>query len=217
LPEEYTKENLKLLEGGMSNLLHHIGIVRRSGINPVVCVNSFRTDTKEEIAIVRGAAEAAGARCAVSEHWARGGEGALELADAVIEASAEKSELRYLYPIEMKLRDRVEKIAREVYGADGVSWTPDALAKARMLESDSKYTDFATMMVKTHLSLTHDPAVKGVPTNWTLPIRDVLIYSGAKFLCPMAGTISLMPGTSSNPGFRRVDVDVNTGEVTGLF
>ncbi|PIW00455.1 MAG: formate--tetrahydrofolate ligase, partial [Deltaproteobacteria bacterium CG17_big_fil_post_rev_8_21_14_2_50_51_6] len=117
----------------------------------------------------------------------------------------------------MKLRDRVALIAKEVYGADGVDWLPDAEAKAKMLEGDPKYNDFATMMVKTHLSLSHDPAIKGVPKNWRLPIRDVLIYSGAKFLCPCAGTISLMPGTGSNPAYRRVDVDVNTGKVSGLF
>jgi methylenetetrahydrofolate dehydrogenase (NADP+)/methenyltetrahydrofolate cyclohydrolase/formyltetrahydrofolate synthetase len=217
LPEAYTKENLELVERGLGNMLHHVGIIRKSGMNPVVCINSFHTDTRDEIAMVRKAAESAGARCAVSHHWAKGGDGALELADAVIDACGEGSQLRFLYPLNMKLRDRVDRIAREVYGADGVSWTPDALSKAKMLESDPKYADFATMMVKTHLSLTHDPAIKGVPTSWTLPIRDVLIYSGAKFLCPLAGTISLMPGTGSNPGFRRVDVDVNTGEVKGLF
>jgi len=117
----------------------------------------------------------------------------------------------------MKLRDRVDLIAKEVYGADGVAWTSEAEAKAKMLEEDPKYADFATMMVKTHLSLSHDPVNKGVPTGWSLPIRDVLIYSGARFLCPCAGTISLMPGTSSNPAFRRVDVDVETGQVSGLF
>jgi len=111
----------------------------------------------------------------------------------------------------------VDKIAKVVYGADGVSWTPDAEAKAKMLESDAKYDDYATMMVKTHLSLTHDPAVKGVPKGWSLPVRDVLIYSGSKFLCPCAGTISLMPGTSSDPAFRKVDVDTKTGKVQGLF
>jgi len=117
----------------------------------------------------------------------------------------------------MKLRDRVAMIAKEVYGADGVSWTPEAEAKAKRFESDPKYDDYTTMMVKTHLSLTHDPTLKGVPKGWTLPIRDVLIYSGAKFLCPVAGTITLMPGTSSSPAFRKVDIDVNTGKVTGLF
>ena len=217
LAEEYTKENLQLLENGLPNLLHHLGIIRRSGINPVVCINCFHTDTKEEIALVRRAVESAGARCAASEHWARGGEGALELADAVLDACRDEVNFQYLYPFEMKLRDRVELIAEQVYGADGVAWTPEAEAKSKMFESDPKYADYATMMVKTHLSLSHDPELKGVPEGWVLPIRDVLVYSGAKFLCPCAGTISLMPGTSSNPGFRRVDVDVKTGKVTGLF
>jgi len=217
LPESYTKEDLGLLEKGLPNMLHHINTIRTSGINPVVCINSFYTDTKEEIAMVRKAAEAAGARCALSEHWLKGGDGALELADAVMEACEEKNDFKFLYPTEMKLRERVDNIAKVVYGADGVSWTPDAEAKAKMLEADSKYNEYTTMMVKTHLSLTHDPALKGVPKGWTLPIRDVLIYSGAKFLCPCAGTISLMPGTSSNPAFRKVDVDTKTGKVQGLF
>ncbi len=217
LPDAYTKEDLGLLEKGLPNMLHHINTIRTSGINPVVCINSFHTDTKDEIAVVRKAAEAAGARCAVSTHWADGGDGALELADAVKEACEDVNDFDFLYPVEMKLRERVEKIAQVVYGADGVSWTPEAEAKAKVFETDSKYDDYATMMVKTHLSLTHDPAVKGVPKGWTLPIRDILIYSGAKFLCPCAGTISLMPGTSSDPAFRRVDVDVKTGKVMGLF
>ncbi|HSW39746.1 MAG TPA: formate--tetrahydrofolate ligase [Acidobacteriota bacterium] len=217
LPEEYTKENLKLLEVGMCNLIHHIGIIRKAGINPVVCINKFHTDTKDEVAMIRKAAEAAGARCAVSDQWARGGEGAIELAEAVVEACEEKNSFDYLYPLEMKLRNRVEKIAKDVYGADGVDWAPEALAKAKAFEADPKFDDYATIMVKTHLSLSHDPVLKGVPKGWTLPIRDILIFSGAKFLCPMAGSISLMPGTGSNPGFRRIDVDVNTGEVKGLF
>jgi formate--tetrahydrofolate ligase len=217
LAEEYTKENLDLLEKGLPNMLHHINIIKTAGINPVVCVNCFATDTKDEIAMVRKAAEAAGARCAVSTHWADAGAGALELADAVKDACEDENDFQFLYPVETKLRERVEKIAKVVYGAEGVAWTPEAEAKAKMLEGDAKYDDYTTMMVKTHLSLSHDPAVKGVPTGWTLPVRDVLIYSGAKFLCPCAGTISLMPGTCSNPAFRRVDVDVNTGKVKGLF
>jgi len=217
LAEEYTKEDLGLLEKGCANMVHHINTIRKAGINPVVCVNCFHTDTDAEVEMVRKAAEAAGARCAKSTHWADGGDGAIEFAEAVKEACDEETNFDFLYPIEMKLRDRVEKIATEVYGADGVSWAPEAEAKAKMLEGDSKYDDYATMMVKTHLSLTHDVTIKGVPKGWTLPIQDVLIYSGAKFLCPCAGTISLMPGTSSNPAFRRVDVDVENGKVTGLF
>ena len=217
LDDAYTQENLELLEKGCVNMVHHINSIRKAGINPVVCINCFHTDTDAEVEVVRKAAEAAGARCAKSTHWADGGDGAVEFAEAVKEACEEETNFEFLYPIEMKLRDRVEKIAKEVYGADGVAWTADAEAKAKMLEGDSKYDDFATMMVKTHLSLTHDVTLKGVPKGWTLPIQDVLIYSGAKFLCPCAGTISLMPGTSSNPAFRRVDVDTTTGEVKGLF
>ena len=217
LPEEYTKENLALLEKGLANMIHHINTIRKSGINPVVCINTFHTDTREEIEMVKKAAEAAGARCAKSTHWAQGGEGAVDLADAVIDACNDKNDFKFLYPKEMKLRDRVALIAKEVYGADGVSWSAEAETKAKAFEKDPQYDDYATMMVKTHLSLTHDPALKGVPKGWTLPIRDVLIYSGAQFLCPCAGTISLMPGTSSNPAFRRIDVDVKTGKVSGLF
>ncbi len=216
LPDAYKKPAPELVEKGCANMVHHIGIIRAAGINPVVCVNMFPTDTKEEIAIVRKAAEAAGARCAVSTHYSNGGAGAGELADAVKDACKEKNEFKFLYPNEMKLRDRVAKIAKVVYGADGVSWSAEAEAKAKNFEADPKYDQFATMMVKTHLSLTHDPTRKGVPKGWILPIRDILIYSGAKFLCPMAGTISLMPATGSDPAFRKVDVDVKTGKVKGL-
>jgi methylenetetrahydrofolate dehydrogenase (NADP+)/methenyltetrahydrofolate cyclohydrolase/formyltetrahydrofolate synthetase len=217
LPQEYYKENIALLEKGLPNLLHHINILRASGVTPVVSINIFNTDTKEELAVVKRAAEKAGVRCAISTHFTKGGEGALDLADAVIDACKEKGEIKFLYPLEMKLRDRVEKIAKTVYGADGVFWIPEAEAKAKAFEADPKFNDFATMMVKTHLSLSYEPSLKGVPKGWTLPIRDILIYSGAKFLCPVAGDISLMPGMSSSPAYRRVDIDINTGKVKGLF
>jgi formyltetrahydrofolate synthetase len=217
LPDEYTKENLGLLEKGTANMTHLIGVIRKSEINPVVCINTFHTDTKDEIAMVRKYAEKAGARCAVSAHWLKGGDGALELADVVMDACKEKPNFKFLYPLEMPLRQRVELIAKEVYGADGVSWTAEAEAKAKRFEADPVLKDFNTMMVKTHLSLTHDPTRKGVPKGWILPVRDVLIFAGAGFLCPMTGTISLMPGTSSDPAYRRVDVDVETGKVRGLF
>jgi formyltetrahydrofolate synthetase len=217
LPEEYTKENLPLLEKGLANMTHMIGVIRKSGINPVVCINAFHTDTKDEIAMVRKFAEQAGARVALSEHWLKGGEGALELADVVMDACKEKVNLKFLYPLDLPLRQRVDLVAKEVYGADGVSWTPEAEAKAKRYETDPSMKDFNTMMVKTHLSLTHDPTRKGVPKGWTLPVRDVLVFAGAKFLCPMTGTISLMPGTGSDPAYRRIDVDVETGNVKGLF
>jgi formate--tetrahydrofolate ligase len=217
LDDAYTRENVGLVEKGCENMVHLINVIRKAGINPVVCINRFYTDTDEECKVVRRIAEAAGARCAESKHWELGGDGALEFADAVIDACNEENDFKFLYPLEMKLRDRVEMITKEVYGGDGVDWSPEANAKAAMLENDPQYADYATMMVKSHLSLSHDPTIKGVPKGWRLPVRDILIYSGAKFLCPCAGTISLMPGTSSNPAFRRIDVDADTGKVTGLF
>lgn len=217
LPTEYTEENLELLEKGCENLFHHVNNIVKSGIKPVVCINKFYTDTDAEVALIRKLCAERGVRCALSEHWQYGGEGAKELAEVVMDACNEPVDLKYLYPLEMPLRQRVEVIAKEIYGADGVDWAPLAIEKAERFESDPYYADFCTMMVKTHLSLSHDPTLKGVPKNWRLPIRDILVYGGAKFLCPMAGTISMMPGTGSDPAYRRIDVDVETGKVSGLF
>lgn len=217
MPAEYGSENVEWVEKGCENLLHHVETVKKAGINPVVCINSFYTDTKNEIAVVKRLAEAAGARAAVSEHWLRGGDGALEFADAVMDACEEKNQFKLLYELELPLRQRIEKIAKEVYGADGVSYTPEAEAKAKKMEADPELAKLGTCMVKTHLSLSHDPNIKGKPKGWILPIRDILTYNGAGFVVPVAGAISLMPGTSSNPAFRRVDVDVETGKVKGVF
>lgn len=217
LDKAYTQEDLKLLDAGMGNLIAHIETVKKAGINPVVCVNSFHTDTPKEIEAVKKAAEAAGARAAVSKHWQFGGAGALELADAVIDACNDKDSFKFLYSEETPLRKRIELIAKEVYGADGVSFSATALEKAKKFEADKKYEKFATCMVKTHLSLSHDPTLKGRPKGWTLPIRDILIYGGAEFLVPIAGDIKLMPGTASDPAFRRIEVDTKTGKVTGMF
>lgn len=217
LPKEYTEKNMDLLEKGAANLFHHVGNVKKAGINPVVCINRFHTDTEDEIALIKKLCEQHGIRCALSEHWRLGGEGARELAELVVEACEEENELKYLYDPETPLRERVDLIAKEIYGADGVDWEPLALEKAKRFESDPHYADFSTMMVKTHLSLTHDPAIKGAPKGWRLPVRDILEYGGAKFLCPMAGSISMMPGTGSNPAYRRIDVDTSTGAVSGLF
>ncbi len=219
LPKEYTEENLELLEKGCENLFHHVKNVTKSGIIPVVCINKFYTDTDKEVELLRRLCKERGVRCALSEHWQYGGDGAIELAEAVIDAceEAENSPIKYLYELDTPLRQRVELIAKEVYGADGVDWSPLALEKAERFEKDPKYADYCTMMVKTHLSLSHDPTLKGVPKGWRLPVRDILEYGGAKFLCPMAGTISMMPGTGSNPAYRKVDVDTKTGAVSGLF
>ncbi len=217
LDEAYSKENLGLLEKGCENLSAHIDIIKKSGVRPVVCINSFHTDSPAEVALIRRMAEQHGAFAALSRHWRQGGEGARELAEAVMAAAAEKNEFRFLYDLSMPLRQRIETIARDVYGADGVSYTDEALARARELEADPRTSAMGTCMVKTHLSLSHDPEAKGRPRGWTLPIRDVLVYRGAGFVVPVAGAIKLMPGTASDPAFRRIDVDTTTGKVRGLF
>jgi formate--tetrahydrofolate ligase len=202
---------------GCKNLVHHIKTVKKAGINPVVCINAFYTDTKNEIKAVRRLAEAAGARVALSRHWEQGGDGALEFADAVKDACAEKNRFKFLYDLKMPLRKRIETIAKTVYGAAGVDYSAEAEAAAKRIEADAQLSKLGTCMVKTHLSLTDNPSLKGVPKGWRLFVRDILTYGGAGFVVPVAGTISLMPGTGSNPAYRRVDVDTRTGKVKGLF
>jgi len=213
----YKEENVGWVEKGTENLIHHINTVKKAGINPVVCINAFHTDTDAEIKAVRRLAEKAGARVALSHHWLKGGEGALELADAVIDACNEATHFKFLYELSTPLRTRIELIAEQVYGADGVDYTPEALAKVKVLENDPDISKMGTCMVKTHLSITDNPQLKGAPKNWRLRIRDILTFRGAGFVVPMAGDIKLMPGTSSDPAFRRVDVDVKTGKVKGVF
>jgi formate--tetrahydrofolate ligase len=217
MPDEYKGENVGWVEKGCENLVHHIKTVKKAGINPVVCINAFYTDTDNEIKAVRRLAEAAGARVALSRHWEKGGDGALEFADAVIDACNEKNDFKFLYELSTPLRQRIDLIAKEVYGADGVDYTPEAEAKAKKMETDPDLAKMGVCMVKTHLSLTDNPNLKGVPKGWRLRIRDILTYKGAGFVVPVAGTITLMPGTSSDPAYRRVDVDVETGKVKGVF
>jgi len=217
MPSEYKGENVGWVEKGCDNLIHHIKTVKKAGINPVVCINAFYTDTDNEIKAVRRLAEAAGARVALSRHWEKGGDGALEFADAVVDACNEKNDFKFLYELSTPLRQRIDLIAKEVYGADGVDYTPEAEAKVKKMEADPDLAKMGVCMVKTHLSLTDNPAIKGVPKGWRLRIRDILTYKGAGFVVPVAGTITLMPGTSSDPAYRRVDVDVETGKVKGVF
>jgi formyltetrahydrofolate synthetase len=217
MPEEYKTENVGWVEKGCENLVHHINTIKKAGINPVVCINAFYSDTENEIKVVRRLAEAAGARVAVSRHWQYGGEGALELADAVVEACEEPNDFKFLYELDTPLRSRIEMIAEQVYGADGVEYSAEALAKVKRMEADPEISKLGTCMVKTHLSLSDNPNIKGVPKNWKLYVADVLTYKGAGFVVPVAGTIKLMPGTGSDPAYRRVDVDTQTGKVRGLF
>lgn len=152
-----------------------------------------------------------------SDHWLKGGEGALELADAVIDASKEISQFKFLYKLDEPVKERIEKIAKEIYGAEGVIYSSAAEEKIKLIERDEELKKMPICIAKTHLSLSDDPGKKGVPKKWQLRIRDVLIYRGSGFIVPVAGEIKLMPGTGSNPAYRRIDVDLNTGKVKGLF
>jgi methylenetetrahydrofolate dehydrogenase (NADP+) / methenyltetrahydrofolate cyclohydrolase / formyltetrahydrofolate synthetase len=217
MPKEYSEEHVDWVAKGCDNLIHHIRNVRKAGISPVVCINAFYTDTDAEIAKVRELCEAEGAKVALSRHWEKGGEGAIEFAQAVIEACEEKTEFKFLYELDMPIKERIELIAKEVYGADGVDYSADANKAIDRIQADPELAKLGMCMVKTHLSLSDNPALKGVPKGWRLTIREVLTYGGAGFIVPVAGTISLMPGTGSNPAFKRVDVNLETGEVEGVF
>lgn len=213
----YTTENLELLEKGCENLLAHIDIIRKSGVQPVVCLNAFYTDTPAERELVRKVAEGAGAKFAVSDHWLKGGEGAIELAKAVIAAADEPNDFHFLCDLNDSLTSRIEKQVKEVYGGDGVDFEPAALEKLKAFEANPETAHLPVCMAKTQYSLSHDPKLLGRPKGWRLPVKDVLIYQGAGLIVPVAGEIKLMPGTSASPAFRRVDVDVETGKVRGLF
>ncbi len=217
MPEEYKSENVEWVAKGCANLIHHIRNVRKAGIAPVVCINAFYTDTDDEIGKVRELCEAEGARVALSRHWEHGGDGAIEFAEAVVAACEEKADFKFLYELDMPIKERIELIAKEVYGADGVDYSNDANVAIARIQADPELSKMGMCMVKTHLSLSDNPALKGVPTGWRLAIREVLTYGGAGFIVPVAGAISLMPGTGSNPAFKRVDVDVETGKVQGVF
>ena len=217
LDKTYTEENLDLLRKGCDNLIAHIKTVLKSGSNPVVCINSFNTDTEDEHSLIKEIARKQGARCEVSYHWLKGGEGAINLAKAVVDAANEKNNFSYLYDHKLPIKEKVETIAHEIYNANKVDWSSKALKKVNELEKCCDCKNMGICMVKTHLSTTHDPTIKGAITGWTLPIRDLLIYKGAGFIVPVSGDIKLMPGTGSNPGFRKIDVDTQTGKITGLF
>lgn len=217
LDPAYTERNVALVEAGLCNLEAHIQTVQKAGISPVVCINHFHTDHPDEINMIRERMEAQGARVAVSKHWLEGGKGAEELARAVVEACEEPTEFRYFYDDEDSIETKIYKLATEVYGAEGVDYSAEAKAKIADLEANEALRNLGVCMVKTHLSLSDDPAQKGRPTGWRLSIHDVRVYQGAGFIVPMAGTINLMPGTASDPNYRRIDVDTETGRVTGLF
>ncbi len=216
LDPAYKAENLGLLEKGLANLEANIKIALHFGVPVVVAVNKFTTDTEAEIEMVKKAAVEAGAEGAfVSEVWAKGAAGGAELAEAVVAACEKSNNFRFLYPLDMPIKDKIETIATQIYGADGVNFEPTAQAKLK-LYTDLGYDNLPINMAKTHLSLSHDPAWKGVPKNYMLPVRDIRASAGAGFLYPLCGTMRTMPGLPSRPVFMNIDVDLETGKVVGL-
>lgn len=216
LDEAYTSENLPLLEAGLTNLVAHIEGARRFGVRVVVAVNAFPTDTQDEIEAVKRAALDAGAVSAVtSTHWADGGRGALELAQAVIEACEQTTDFRFLYPLEETIKGKIEAIATRVYGAASVEYSPRAERDIAGYENDG-FGNLPICMAKTPLSLSHDPDLKGRPTGYRLPVREVRASVGAGFLIPILGAISTMPGLGARPALMNVDIDED-GKIVGLF
>ncbi|MBC7249646.1 MAG: formate--tetrahydrofolate ligase [Anaerolineae bacterium] len=216
LDKAYTEENLELVEKGVANLEANIKIALKFGIPVVVAINKFNTDTEKEIQIVKEAALAAGAEAAcVSEHWAKGEEGAVELAEAVVAACEKPSNFKFLYPLDIPIKDKIETIATEIYGADGVDYTAEAERKIK-LYTELGYDNLPICMAKTHLSLSHDPTWKGVPKGYRLPVRDIRASVGAGFLYPLCGAMRTMPGLPSRPVFMDIDIDLETGKVVGL-
>jgi formyltetrahydrofolate synthetase len=216
LSPAYTEENLDLLEKGCSNLSKMIQNARRFGIPVVVGVNKFTNDTPAEVELVRKKAIAAGAYDAVvSNHWAEGGAGAVALGKAVIAACEQPSKFQFLYPLEASIKEKIETIVREMYGGAGVEYSPEAEKKIA-LYNRLGFDKLPICMAKTHLSLSHDPNLKGAPTGFIVPVRDIRASVGAGFLYPLLGTMSTMPGLSTRPGYFEIDIDLKTGRVVGL-
>jgi formyltetrahydrofolate synthetase len=217
LDRAYVEENLELLEKGLPNLLQHIENALKFGVPVVVAINRFKDDTDAEIDLIRRRAKETGAEDAVeSSVWMDGAKGGAALAEAVVKACEKPVDFKLLYPDDVSIKEKIETVAREIYRADEISYTPEAEAKIKLF-TQMGLTDLPLCMAKTHLSFTHDPAIKGTPRGWTLPITDVRASVGAGFLYPLCGTMRTMPGLPTRPAFTDVDIDLETGQVVGLF
>ncbi|MEE8105224.1 MAG: formate--tetrahydrofolate ligase [Planctomycetota bacterium] len=218
LPPELTNENLEALRIGSDNLKAHIRIAKMFKVPVVVAVNRFTTDTDNELKLVEQIARESGAEAAVmTDHWAKGGEGAEALAEAVVAACDEHDgSFEFLYPLDIPIQDKIEIIATKVYGAEGVDFMPAARKKLK-LYTEFGWDNLPICMAKTHLSISHDPKLKNVPKNFRLPVRDIRASIGAGFLYPLCGDMRTMPGLPSRPAFENVDIDPETGRVKGLF
>ena len=216
LDSAYTNENLDILQAGIDNMAAHIKNAKRFGIPVVVAVNKFSTDTDAEIALVKKAAIEAGAETtAMSDHWANGGKGAVELAEAVVAACEQPADFEFLYDLNLPIKEKIEIIAKEIYGADGVSFDAQAEKQIASYEANG-FGDLSICMAKTHLSISHDPALKNAPSGFIVPITQVRASVGAGFIYPLVGTVRTMPGLGSKPAFMNVDV-TEDGKVVGLF
>ncbi len=210
------RENVDAVAKGCENLAKHIENVKLFGVPPIVAINRFTTDTEREIEVIKEKAMEAGAYAVVvHEVWAKGGEGGLELAEKVVEAAQKKNDFRYLYPLDMPIKDKIETIATKIYGADGVDYSPVAEKKIKFF-TEKGFDKLPICMAKTHLSISHDPELKGRPRGFRVPIRDIKASVGAGFLYPLLGTMMTMPGLPSHPAAMDIDIDEN-GRVVGLF
>jgi formyltetrahydrofolate synthetase len=204
------------VEAGAANMVRHLEIVRRHGVTPVVAINVFDSDHPEEIAAIKRIAVEGGALgAAVSRHFVEGGRGAIELAEMVVSAAEEESHFNFLYPLDAPIKCKIETIAKEIYGADAVSYEPLAEKQIRDYEANG-FGKLPICMAKTHLSLSHDQALKGVPSGFTFPIREVRASVGAGFIYPICGDMRTMPGLPAHPAAENVDIDED-GSIVGLF
>lgn len=216
LPTAYTDENLDLVRAGADNLVAHIDIARSFGVPVVVAINRFTTDTDAELALIQAIALEAGAVAAVpTDHWAKGGQGALQLAEAVVAACEQPSNFQFSYDLDLSIKEKIEIIARTVYGADGVTYEAQAEKQIKAYEA-SGYGNLPICMAKTHLSISHDPSLKGRPSGFIVPVREVRASIGAGFIYPLLGEMRTMPGLGSTPAFMNIDIDEH-GEIVGLF
>ena len=217
LASEYTEENLELLQKGLSNLERHIQNARKFGINVIVAINSFATDTDAEVELIHKAALEFGAMDAIKcTHWADGGAGTKKLAEAVVRAAEMISDFKFLYPLEIPIKEKIETICREIYRADGVDYSPEAEAKIE-LYTKLGFDKLPMCMAKTHLSFSTDASLKGAPTGFRVLIRDIRASAGAGFLYPLLGEMRTMPGLPTRPAYYDIDLDLTTGKVVGLF
>ena len=217
LAQEYTEENLDLLRKGVANLERHIQNAMKFGVKVIVAINSFATDTDSEVELIRKSALEFGAMDAIKcTHWADGGAGAKKLAEAVVRAAEMKSDFKFLYPLELPIKEKIETICKEIYRADGVDYSPEAEAKIE-LYTKLGFDKLPMCMAKTHLSFSTDASLKGAPTGFRVMIRDIRASAGAGFLYPLLGEMRTMPGLPTRPSYYDIDLDLKTGRVVGLF